>query len=289
MRISSTLLNAVSKGGSHPPLQAVGGEPGRLISPSPSPQSSGGNSGGMTSASPRSSKSAGPVVDQSSRPNPWASIDRPPLVDFQRPFSRLEALRAEQLRLKGVADDIKSVRADLLRFDREGAENATYAAAWAATLMVADILRRSVSAMDRRASILFSAFDRKVATANKLMRLLGWKTIATREEIMKNVDRNLKPAVDFTKDIQRVRAMLKEYKIRAPKEVDLLLDLGIDITNDSILIMQSGQLVDQIHGRTNHNLSQNALALERINKRIRAVQLEMMHLIEQAQVRMRTA
>lgn len=228
-------------------------------------------------------------MDRRSRPNPEARLDKPPIVDFQRPYSPLEALRAEELRLRGLADDIRSVRGDLLRFNREGVENATYAAAWAATLMVTDILRRSVSAMDRRASILFSALDRNVATANKVMRMLGLKTIATREGIMKNIDPNLKPIVDFTRDVQKARDIIKKYKIRAPKELNLILDLGIDITNDSALIMQGMQLIRETQDRTNHNLSQNALALERVNKRIREVQMEIQRLIDQAQVRMRTA
>lgn len=288
MRVSSTLLNAVSKGGSHPPLQATGGESGRWVLTSPSSQTNGIRSGGSSSTSQRSAISTSPMVDQSRRPNPWAPIDKPPTVDFQTPYSQLEALRAEERRLREVADDIRSVRADILRFDREGVENATYAATWAATLMVADILRRSISAMDRRASVLFSAFDREVATANKVLKMLGLKTIATREEVMKNVDPNLKPAVDFTKDIQKVRQLLKEHKIRVPKEVNLLLDLGVDMANDSVLIMQGAQLVEQIHARTKHNLAQNALAIERVNKRIREIQLEMTRLIEQAQIKMRT-
>jgi hypothetical protein len=277
MRISSALLNAVSKGGTHPPLQAVGGEPGRWVSTPPTPP-----------------KSSSQLADRRSPPNQGRRLDQPPVVDFQRPYSPLEALEAEELRLEGIADDIRNVQQDLLRFDREGAENATYAATWAATLMVADILRRSVSAMDRRAPILFSAFDRKVATANKLLKTLGLKTIATREDIMRDIDPNLKPVVDFTRDVQEAREMLQKHKIRAPKEVDLILDLGIDMTNDATLIMQSAQIAQQTHDRTKYNLSQTAHNLERVSRRIREVQVKIMRLkdpvrfIEQAQIRMRT-
>ncbi len=278
MRISSALLNAVSKSGTHPPLQTVGGEPGRWVSTPPTPP-----------------KSSSQVADRYSPPNQGQRLDQPPVIDFQRPYSPLEALEAQELRLQGMADDIRSVQQDLLRFDREGAENATYAATWAATLMVADILRRSVSAMDRRAPILFSAFDRKVATANKLLKMLGLKTIATREEIMKDIDPNLKPVVDFTRDVQEAREILKKYKIRAPKAVDLILDLGIDITNDATLIMQSAQIAQQTQDRTKYNLSQTALHLDRVSRRIREVQVKIMRLkdpvrfIDQAQIRMRTA
>jgi hypothetical protein len=277
MRISSTLLNAVSKGGTHPPLMAVGGEPGRLVSTSPTPP-----------------KSSSQVADRRNPPNQGRKQDELPVVDFERPYSPLEALEAEELRLQGIADDIRSVQQDLLRFDREGAENATYAATWAATLMVADILRRSVSAMDRRAPILFSAFDRNLATANKLLKILGMRTIATREEIMKDIDPNLKPVVNFTRDIQEAREILKKHKIRAPKEVDLILDLGIDMANDSMLIMQSAQIAQQGHDRTKYNLSQTAHNLQRVSRRIHEVQVEIMRLkdpvrfIEQAQIRMRT-
>jgi hypothetical protein len=278
MRISTTLLNAVSKGGAHPPLQAVGGEPGRFVSTPPTPP-----------------KSSSQLADRRSPPNQGRRFDQPPVVDFKHPYTPLEVLEAEELRLQGVANDIRSVQQDLLRFDREGAENAAYAATWAAALMVADILRRSVSAMDRRAPILFSAFDRKVATANKLLKMLGLKTIATREQIMRDIDPNLKPVVEFTRDVQEAREMLKKHKIRAPKEVDLILDLGIDMTNDSTLIMQAMQIAQQSHDRTNYNSSQIAYQLQRLNKRIREIQVEIMRLkdpvrfIEQAQSRTRTA
>jgi hypothetical protein len=277
LRIPSAFLNAVSKGGTHPPVQAVGGEPGRFVS---------------TPAT--GSKFSSQVADRRSLPNQGRKLDQPPVVDFQRPYSQLEALEAEERRLQGIADDIRSVQQDLYRFDREGAENATYAATWAATLMVADILRRSVSAMDRRAPILFSAFDKKVATANKLLKMLGLKTITTREEIMKDIDPNLKPVVDFTRDVQQAREILKRYKIRAPREVDLILDLGIDMTNDATLIMQSQQVAQQTHDRTQINLSQTAHQLDRVSQRLRKIQVKMKLLkdpgaIEQAQIRTRTA
>jgi hypothetical protein len=284
MIISSTLLNAVSNGGTHP--QAVGGEPGQFASSPPTtptsqvadPQAVGGEPGQFASN-----------ADRPSRSNRGRRLDQPPVVNFQRPYTPLEVLQAEELRLQGIADDIRSVRQDLLRFDREGAENAAYAATWAATLMVADILRRSVSAMDRRAPILFSAFDKRVATANKLLKILGLKTIATREEIMKDIDPNLQPVVNFTRDVQEAREMLKKYKIRAPKEVDLILDLGIDMTNDATLIMQSQQIAQQIHDRTAHHLTQVDQNLDRVSRRIREVQVKINRLIEQAQIRMRTA
>jgi hypothetical protein len=272
MRFSTTLLNALSKGGTHPSLQAVAGEPGHWVSTPPAP--------------PNPSSQ---VTDRRSPSNQYRRLDQPPVIDFERPYSQFEVLEAEEWRLQGIAKDIRSVQQDLLRFDREGAENAAYAATWAATLMVADVLRRSICAMDRRAPILFSAFDRKVATANKLLKMLGLKTIATREEIMRDIDPNLKPVVEFTRDVQEAREMLYKYKIRAPKEVDLILDLAIDMANDSILIMQTMQTAQQTRDRTNYNLSQVNHHLERVNRRIRNIQVEINRFIEQAQIRTRTA
>ena len=120
MRFSTTLLNALSKGGTHPSFQAVAGEPGHWVSTPPAP--------------PNPSSQ---VTDRRSPSNQYRRLDQPPVIDFERPYSQFEVLEAEEWRLQGIAKDIRSVQQDLLRFDREGAENAAYAATWAATLMVA--------------------------------------------------------------------------------------------------------------------------------------------------------
>lgn len=215
--------------------------------------------------------------------------DVPPRVDFSRPTTPLEAIRAQRGRLQALERDIESAMRDVNRFSQEGALYAGIAAGWAATLMVCDILKIGMSAFDRRAAVLFKAQDRQIGQANKVLKWLGMSTITTKEELMAGVDPNLQGVVKLTADIREAQAFLKDKGVKAPKEMKLLLDLGTAMADDTVLLIQAGQ--EQNHVRSNADKARSSMRaqLMRIRSRIRDLDTEFIRLMEAAQTLQRTA
>ena len=215
--------------------------------------------------------------------------DKPLVVEFDTPYSAFRDLASQRHRLRGAAEDIQHAMQDVNRFQADASNYATIAAAWAATLMVADILKIGLSAMDRRARVLFAAQDRTIERANKALKLLGLRTMTTKADLMKTVDPNLQGAVKLMADIRAAREFLKKQGINAPKEMNLLLDLGTAMADDAVLIMQAGQL--QRQARSNANAARNNMrnSLSRINQRIKIVDQELTRLIDRAMTLSRTA
>src|SRR6266404_466199 len=135
--------------------------------------------------------------------------DRPPQVDFSRPVTELQLLSLERERIRSVVQDIQAATSDIGRYGAEGARYAEIAAMWGATLMVAEICKLGLAAGDRRAKVLFNAQDKLVGQANKVLKGLGRGTIATKEDILKTLDPELRGVSKMTESVQKVRGFLK--------------------------------------------------------------------------------
>jgi hypothetical protein len=175
--------------------------------------------------------------------------DFPPKVDFTLPPDALAAIRAQRARLMALQRDIESAMRDVDRFSKEGALYAGIAAGWAATLMVCDILKVGLSAMDRRAAVLFKAQDRQISNANKVLKTLGLPTLTSKEELMAGVDPNLQGAIKLTSEIREAQAFLKKQGAKAPKHIALLIDLGTVMADDTVLLIQAGQEQNHVRQR----------------------------------------
>lgn len=215
--------------------------------------------------------------------------DFPPKVDFTLPPDALAAIRAQRARLMALQRDIESAMRDVDRFSKEGALYAGIAAGWAATLMVCDILKVGLSAMDRRAAVLFKAQDRQISNANKVLKTLGLPTLTRKEELMAGVDPNLQGAIKLTSEIREAQAFLKKQGAKAPKHIALLIDLGTVMADDTVLLIQAGQ--EQNHVRSNAENARNSMRsqLMRIRQRIEALDREFSRLFEAGLERRRTA
>jgi hypothetical protein len=215
--------------------------------------------------------------------------DFPPKVDFTLPPDALAAIRAQRARLMALQRDIESAMRDVDRFSKEGALYAGIAAGWAATLMVCDILKVGLSAMDRRAAVLFKAQDRQISNANKVLKTLGLPTLTSKEELMAGVDPNLQGAIKLTSEIREAQAFLKKQGAKAPKHIALLIDLGTVMADDTVLLIQAGQ--EQNHVRSNAENARNSMRsqLMRIRQRIEALDREFSRLFEAGLERRRTA
>jgi hypothetical protein len=216
-------------------------------------------------------------------------ITNPPVVDFANSYSQLRALSTQRDYLRSVARDIMSASVDISRFDSEGARYANYATAWAVTLFFADLLRNSICALDRRAPILFRAIDNHIATANKYLKLFGRKSITTKDDVLKAVDANLQGVVKLTRNVKVVRDELKKQKVSVPKEANLLLDIGVSFAQDSIIILQAGQVAQ--HSKDSAASAQANLraSLARVYQRMMAIDAEISRLIERGEKYSNTA
>ena len=215
--------------------------------------------------------------------------DRPPAVAFDTPSDPFRALLAQRHRLRGVAEDVRRVMQDVGRFEAEGAHHANMAAVWAATLMVADILKIGLSAGDRRANVLFKAQDRAIEQANTVLKHLGLRTITTRGELLKTVDPNRRGAVNFVQHVREAQQFLKRHQAKAPKEIDLLLKIGIAMTEDSVLILQAGQTGQQVHAGAAAARASMLNNLSRVSQRILLIDQEITRMVDLAVRHQRTA
>jgi hypothetical protein len=156
-------------------------------------------------------------------------------------------------------------------------------------LMVCDILKVGLSAMDRRAAVLFKAQDRQISNANKVLKTLGLPTLTSKEELMAGVDPNLQGAIKLTSEIREAQAFLKKQGAKAPKHIALLIDLGTVMADDTVLLIQAGQ--EQNHVRSNAENARNSMRsqLMRIRQRIEALDREFSRVFEAGLERRRTA
>lgn len=224
--------------------------------------------------------------------------DRAPPVDFSTPYSELGALRAQQQMLRSVSDDIRGSLRDLDRIQSEAMHDAAMAAVWAATLMVCDILKIGLSAADRRAKLLFSAQDRAVRSADRILKLLGAGGLATKADLMKSVSAELGPAAQATEDVRKAMSELRNLKlpttgqpvpVKIPKEAGLLVDLGVAMAQDTILLMQAGHLQRQASVNAAQGRAQMKQSLMRVQNKITLIDSEITRAVERLEREARTA
>lgn len=213
----------------------------------------------------------------------------PPKVDFSTPYSPFKALLLQRGRLADVLREIDQASRDISGYDAEGARNANLAAGWAATLMVANILKTGLSAVDRRVALLFKVADRRIAKANQVMKILGGPTLATRKDVLKTVDPNLRGTVEMLDDVRKVRAFLKDNKVPTNKDVDLVLDIGITMAEDAALIMQAGQTRQAVHDSASAAQANLRRTLDRTKASIRRIDEEILRMMAKADIVSRTA
>lgn len=212
-----------------------------------------------------------------------------PVVRFDTPINQLQVLAAERDRLRGVIEDISRASNDVAQYDKDAAHYAAIAAAWAAVLMTTDILKISMSAMDRRARFLFDKIDERTATANKLLKVLGLPTITTRDDLMKNVDPSVRSVTDLVDKVKEVRAELKRQKIKVPKNADLMFDLTTAVVEDAALIVSAGRAAEGVHKHAVHAQVAMKEQMARLSVRLRAVEAELTRWVEEAQRRQHIA
>lgn len=203
--------------------------------------------------------------------------DQPPIVDFSTPWSNLTALQAQRQMVQSVANDIRSSLRDVDRYEGEAINAANMAAVWAATLMVCDIVRIGLSAADKKAALAFSTQDRAIQSANRVLKLFGSGGIATKASLMKSIGPELEGAAKATDTLRKVAGELKKLKVpttngpvpvKIPKEASLLVDLGLAMAEDTILLLQAGNMQRQASVTAAQSRMQMRQNLQKVLNRI---------------------
>lgn len=222
----------------------------------------------------------------------------PPEVDFNTPWLNLKALQAQRQMLQSVAGDIRGSLQDVDRFENEAILDATFAAAWAATLMVCDILKIGLSAADKRADLLFKQQDDLIKTANKVLKLLGARTITTKADLMRSLGPEVTTASRATETVRTTMEQLRRMKVpttrhplpvAVPKEAGLLVDLGVAMAQDTLLLLEAGNLQRRANVTAAQSRMQMRQSLNKVLSRIMLVEGEITREIERLQRLGRTA
>ena len=194
-------------------------------------------------------------------------------------MSTLNDLIRQRAKLAAAAADIAGAMRDIQGYGKEGSDAAGYAACWAAVMMATDIVKTGLSAVNKQAAAGFAAIDKGIAQANKYLGAARLHTITTKAEVMKGVDPNLAGAAGFLRDVTEARNFLKKAGAKPPAHLTLILDLATQMSEDTILMLQAGQLQGQVIRNTRSSLAQVAA-------RLHAVRVKIMRLDNQVQMLM---
>lgn len=215
--------------------------------------------------------------------------DRPPVVNFKTASTPLSHLDLQRKRLKYLIEDVEHSIKEVRRFESEGERYASYAVAWAATMTLTDILKISLSALDRRAKLLFEAQDKSLAQASKILQLLGYKPLATKADLLKTMDSSLELAPKLTDGIRKAQKALKGAKVKVPKHFTLLLDLGTTLCDDFFLMIDAGMTSQHVQNQSAQSQEMMRKTLAKLRKNLLLTEQAYTQLFEEGQVLARTA
>jgi len=204
-------------------------------------------------------------------------------------MTTINDLIRQRAKLAAAADCINASMRDIQRFGKEGAEYAGYAACWAAVMMATGIIKTGLSAVDKRAAAGFNLIDNAIAQANKWLGTAKMPTIATKADVMKGVDPNLAGAAGFLRDVREARGYLKKAGAKPPAHLALVLDLATQMSEDTILMLQAGQLQGQVAKNTRTNLAQVGARLHAMNVKISRLDSQVQMLMAKRDLMERTA
>lgn len=215
--------------------------------------------------------------------------DRPPVVDFSAPYNRLTDLATQRTRMANLVADIERSMRDVARFEAEGERYASYALAWASTILLTDILKISLSALDKRAKLLFKSQDEALARASKFMQVLGLKGLTTKADLMKAIDPSLMVASKLTQSVREAQKILHDAKIQAPKKVTLFLELGSAMCDDATLMIDAGMTSQHVQNQASHAQAMMRQTMLKMQQRLMQIDREYTRVFEEQELRSRTA
>jgi hypothetical protein len=208
-------------------------------------------------------------------------------------MAMLSDLMARRERIANAIQVIQSTKADVARISQEGQTAATAAAMWAAVMMVTDILKIGMSASNKQAAAGFATIDALVAKADQLMQLFGARPMTTKADLMRQVDPNLQNAATVVGYVRQARGKIDEAAkaMKVPRgpatalgQWDLVARIGVEMADDTILILQAGQTQSAVGRSAAAQQAQIDRTLNKLRQQLSAVDAALVQLLDRARM-----
>jgi len=213
-------------------------------------------------------------------------------------MSNVRELLSKRQRLKFALQELKAARNDVSKFGAEADAAVVMAMMWASVMMVADILKIGMSAGDKRASILFSVIDNGMEKADRLLQLFGARPMVKKADLLKLVDPNLQKGVVVIGYLRKCRDVIdkaaKQLKLSGDalenyKALDLVAKLGLAMADDSIVLMQAGNLQAENAARTRNAIAMIDRRVSDMSRKVAEIDREVDFMLQQKARLSRTA
>lgn len=117
------------------------------------------------------------------------------------------------------------------------------------------------------------AYDRAIEAANRVMKLFGSPGSVTKAQLLKSLGPEFDSSIKVIESLRKAKSELKRVEtstsgksipIGLPKEAGVLIDLGAAMAEDSILMLQAGNLQRQ----SNVNAAQSRMMMRQHLQRV---------------------
>jgi hypothetical protein len=196
-------------------------------------------------------------------------------------MSSLKELAAKRFLLGEAVRMMTDAQRDMRRYQSEASLYCGYAAAWAAVLMTVEIVKIGLTASDSKAAAAFSVIDRSIDQANKLLIAFGHTPIQKKEQALESLDPSLRKVSAMTQTIQQARGVLKKLGVTEQKELALLLDLGVAMTDDTLLMLQAGLLDQKLFRSSQAAITRTGHQIELLKSKINRLDDQIQYLLYQ--------
>lgn len=205
----------------------------------------------------------------------------------------LSEMMAKRDQLERSVKMMSEAQRDIASSGAEGAKYAGYAAAWAAVIMVTDILRDCISFDNPEAAAGFEGIDKAVEGANKVLTAFGKTPITRKEDLVNSLDpelRNVNTMSGYTgKALKWLLNNSKKISPTSKKQLGLVVTLATDMTQDTLLMLQAGEDQNRITAGTAAALSRGYLQIERVRLLLFKINDQITYYFEQSQTLAATA
>jgi hypothetical protein len=118
---------------------------------------------------------------------------------------------------------------------------------------------------------------------------LVWEPVATKDDVLRTLDPDLRNVNKMTEYVQKTRTFLKAAGVSENRETKLVLDIAVAMTQDTLLVMQAMNLQQQVNTNALSTQAKMRQSLIQVTRKIMMIESELTRMIERAQVQMRTA
>lgn len=199
---------------------------------------------------------------------------------------KLWTLNLVKQRLLETIHELRGVGADIEAFGEEGQKFGRYAAAAAGVLLMTDICRVCLEASPGGVGFgsryLFRRLDQIRDLVGEFYKMRG-KKLGSREDALGGMqDETARKIVNVTGHVEEARRFLSKTKLlKESKEISLVLDLAVKMSEDTALMMDSTALQTRVGQQTKGASAMSRQAVLRVENQLSRVQSEIARLIEE--------